>query len=268
MRDISIGLFYGAWLSQGVIRKVTGGELLLGENEQKALDALHFQWEAWDSKSHIQPQCHEFMTWLKTHLSNGTPCVMAIYLSGSPHADYDHIVPVARVIPARSEATRYNPKDELIFHTLFSTQPIHRPFQTLPATRKTCRSGMSQGGNIPEQIDYGVAISGLKDRDGITLPLRLAVDGCSEPNTSLGEQPIHLHGRVTVSKLKIGHRYILLRFDAIASVPTLGKSEAFLHSKHSSRIDFQTAGTTWSYTDPKPILSSGATYYRCIPAPE
>ena len=263
----SIALSYGAWISQGLIRKAAGGELLLGVNEQKALNALHFTWEAWDSKGQNQPQFQKFMVWLKTHLSKGVPCLMAIYLSGFPHAEYDHIVPAVGVIPARPDTPGYNPQDVLIYHTLFSTQPIHRPFHTLPATRQTCRSGMNTGGNIPEQIDYGIAISGLKDLDGITLPLRLSVEGCAEPNPRLVEKPIGMKGRVTVSKLNLGHRYVLLRFDALANVPTHGNSETFLRSIFSSRIDFQATNTTWGYADPRPILSSGATYYRCIPVP-
>ncbi|MDP2877496.1 MAG: hypothetical protein Q8O00_15015 [Holophaga sp.] len=263
----SIGLFYGAWISQGLIRKAAGGELLLGVNDQTALEKLHFTAEAWDTANQGKPQFIGFMSWLKSKLSNDVPCLLAIYLQGFPHADYDHIVPVVGVISAHPGQAGYDPQDILIYHNLFSSQPINRSFQSLPATREQCRYGMTLGGNIPENLCFGLAVTGLRDSNGITLPLSLAVDHPNEPNPILGEKASLLRGKITVSKLQPGQRYILLRFDKTAEVPTQGNATAFLRSPHSNRIDFLATDTLWSYADPKPIASEGATYYRCIPFP-
>lgn len=263
----SVGLYFGAWVSQGIIRKAAGGELLLGVNETKALRALHFTFEIWDSTSQGRPQVRPFLGWLKSHLKQQVPCITGIYLEGFPHAAYDHIVPVVGVVSARDDCGDFNPQDALIYHNLFSTRPCIRSFHSLGATREGCESGLAAGGNIPEQVAYGVAITGLKDTDGITLPLRLEVKTPSEPNWTRGENPSSMTGHVKVSGLKPGHRYILLRYDKITDLPVRGGALTYLRSAYTCRVAFQASDATWDYDDPRSIPSSGATYYRCIPAP-
>lgn len=259
----SIGLYYGAWISQGLIRQIARGEVLLGLNAEQVLRRLHFTFRTWDTVGQPRPQFCAFMSWLKFNLTQGVPCIAGIYLSGFPHADYDHIVPVVGVISAQPKSMAYDPKDVLIYHNLFSLRPMYRAFGRLGATREHAKAGMAEGGNIPWRYVYGVAVTGLQDEGAITLPVRLSVDAPSEPNLA-NEKRIAMRGVVTVSRLIPGHRYILLRFDEVSKVPIRGGAEAFLESRYSARVEFQACDAMWTYADPKPIFSNGATYYRCF----
>lgn len=94
--------------------------------------------------------------------------------------------------------------------------------------------------------------------------MRLAVDRADEPNLSEGAKAVGLRGTVTVSGLTKGRKYRLLRYNSAAAVPTSGDAKAFLASKYSKSTSFTATGSTWTWTDPTPILSSGVAYYRCV----
>ena len=251
----SIALYYGVWVSQQVVRDAAGGELLLDENAARALNKLKFNFVAWDDSAKT-PQFEKYMIWMKTHLLQGFPCITVVFLADSDlySEDYDHIVPVVGVTSRNS----------LLFYTLYSNRLIARPFSTLAATRDACDSDLDDGGNIPQNVDYGIAMKGLKDANGVTFPTRLSVNRSDEPNVSLGETAVNLKGTVTVSNLTPGKKYVLLRFDDLSNVPTSGDAAAFLASRYDYMTAFTAESATWTHVDPVGIRSSGATYYRCV----
>ncbi|MEI6602289.1 MAG: hypothetical protein WCL54_02245 [Clostridia bacterium] len=253
----SIALYYGVWVSQQVVRDAAGSELLLDENAARALTKLKFNFESWDDSAKT-PQFEKYMKWMKTRLLQGFPCITMVFLADSDlySEDYDHIVPVVGVTS----------RDSLLFYTLYSNRLISRPFSTLAATRDTCDSELDDGGNIPQNVDYGIAMKGLKDANGASYPTRLRINRSDEPNVSLGETAVNLKGTVTVSGLKPGKKYALLRYDDLSNVPTSGDATAFLASNYDHMTSFTAETATWTFVDPVGILSSGATYYRCVAA--
>ena len=63
-----------------------------------------------------------------------------------------------------------------------------------------CRSDYVGYPCINNNYGFGYAITGVDD-DKPGMPLSLAVDESSEPNTREGSKPSHMHGPVTVSGL-------------------------------------------------------------------
>lgn len=257
----AIALYYGAWISQQVVRTVAGGELLIGVNEETALGALHLAHATWDTSA-PQPQFEGFMAWTKSQLEQRIPVVYAIYLTdGIDDPDYDHIVPAMGI--TATSASGYSAADTLISSDNFGDR-IERPVGGLVGTRSSCKSSSTQGGCVPRDVDYGFAITGITDARSATLPVRIEVPLDHEPNVSVGEAATQMTASVHVSGLQAGHDYALLRYDDYTKVPTDAAAADFLTSSYSHRVDFTADGPQWNYADPISFPSSGTTYYRCV----
>jgi hypothetical protein len=257
----AIGLYYGAWISQDLARRVAGGEVLLGVNAKAALEAFSLDPEEWQSSS--RPQFQGFAVWTKNHLASGHPVIFGAYLTdGFGDPDYDHIMPATGI---RYESlASYAASDELTYTDNYG-HAIVRPIGTLSATRVTCGYSSAQGGCIPSEIDYGVAVKGIIDRQGATLPVSIAVPGDSEPNVTRGGSPVPMNATVTASKLTARATYALLRYDNRENVPSNATAAGFLSSRYDYRVDFTAEGPTWSYSDPVSFRSDGGTFYRVVP---
>lgn len=260
----SIALFYGAWISQAVVRDVAGGEVLLGVNDAKALDALHFAHASFSSTA-SQPQYQGFMQWMKGELALGVPCIYGVYLTdGTNDPDYDHIMP-ATGVEFLSLAT-YDPNDRLTFNDNFGDR-LTRDFGTLSGTRASCAFSSTQGGCVPLGVDFGIAVTGIVDAQHVTLPVSVSVPLGTEPNVSKGANASPMTATVTVSRLTVGGHYALLRYDDRTKVPTNASAAEFLASGFTHRTDFTAAQATWTLQDPSTFASDGAVYYRCVPRP-
>jgi hypothetical protein len=258
----SIGLHFGAWISQQVIRDLAKGELLLGVNEHKALSALHFDFVTWDSDSPT-PQFESFAVWMKQQLLKGRPTIFTVFITdGDGDPDYDHIMPAVGI--RSTSATAFDRNDVLVFNTNLGAQ-LERALKDLVGTRKSCSTRGQEGGSVPKKIDYGVALKGIKDKRQATLPVSLSVSSAEEPNVSLKESPSQMTATATVGALQPGQRYALLRYDDFKSVPTDASAQGFLKSRYAQKVEFTADGATWTYRDQRPFSSDRAIYYRCVP---
>jgi hypothetical protein len=258
----SIGLYYGAWISQKVVRDLAGGELLLGMNEKQALDALHFEYSTWDS-SRAAPQFEPFMVWLKSALGTGAPAIVGIYhTDGENDSDYDHIVPVTGV--RAGQFARFDGADTLVVLDNYGDR-IERRADSLAATRASCAFASTGGGCIPRDVDYGVAVTGFVDKKHATLPVFGRSAETSEPNVSIGEKAGTVTLHLRASGLTAGANYALLRYDDRTKVPTDATPAEFLASAYDARVDFTATGAEWNFDETKPVPSDGTAYYRCVP---
>ena len=66
-----------------------------------------------------------------------------------------------------------------------------------------------------------------------------------------------------MSGLQAGNRYVLLRYDDAADVPTSGTAAEFRASS-TSRVPFVAAGPEWTLVDPVSFRSDGVRYYRVV----
>ncbi len=257
----SIALLYGAWISQDVVRKVAGGEMLLGVNDAKALDALHFTYVLWNSESSA-PQFQGFAAWLKGNLARQTPAIFSVYLTdGTNDPDYDHIM-VATGATYRN-ADVYSASDTIFFNNNFGSA-LSRELGAFSATRASCSKDSLVGGCIPESVDYGVAVTGIVDPSKATRPVSISVAKNSEPNVSKGAAAESMMATGKAAGLTAGTAYALLRYDGYKKVPA-GNASEILAAPNTSRVDFTATASEWTFSDPTPFDSDSAVYYRCVP---
>jgi hypothetical protein len=267
---LTTGLYYGCWISQQLIRSINQGELLITDdgNDKSTITKLLFNYEQWLFDEEIQPQFENYSAWLKKHLIQGHPCIIAVYVNDADNdPSYDHIMPAIGIRYQTEDS--YDPEDTLLFYNLFELKTLERELSTndMLKTRQMCKESTIQGGCLPYHVDYGYAISGIKDQQKTTLPVRLKVDKSDEPNLSLGASPVLMQGTITVFNLVPDRNYVLLRYKSYTEVPSSGDVKAFLESKYYKRYNFKATDSAYTYVDPEEIPSNGATYYRCVPAP-
>ncbi|CAF3985144.1 unnamed protein product [Adineta steineri] len=287
----SIGLYYGAWISQKLIRDINKGEYLLQpvtSNDHRkplrTLTILHFTYNEWDWINSPQPQFQNFCHWMKRSILRRHPVIFGIFLPGMSYEDYDHIVPAVGIRYQNED--QYDPHDKIIYHDLYEDRRFEKNLNEdeFGATRETINDGIDDDdddeeesdeeesndhdeddeGCLPLFVDYGIAITGIVDEDSVTLPVHLSVSEWDEPNPIFCEDPIEMLGTVTVNNLTIGCFYALLRYSSYKSVPTRGDANAFLQSSFDAKHEFMAVNTDYVYEDPKAIVSSGSVYYRCV----
>ena len=265
------GLYYGCWISQRLVRSINQGEFLVTDdgNDANTLTRLLFDFERWPFEDKDEPQFEGYCAWLKAHLLQGHPCIITTYLDDvdDKSDEYDHIMPAVGIQYSGTKDS-YDPTDVLLFHNLFDLTLLERQLSTndMIKTRDTCKDATETGGCIPERVDYGYAIVGIRDEQRATLPVRLQVDSSDEPNISMGAPPIMMKGTITVFNLEPQQDYVLLRYASHRFVPKSGDAQAFLRSRYHRRHEFRATGNTYTFVDPEKIPSKESTYYRCVPA--
>lgn len=116
--------------------------------------------------------------------------------------------------------------------------------------------------------NYGVAITGVIDRDGKTLPVRLTTD-VNEERPAMGEasnaRPASatVNLTATVSGLTPGVRYTLYRYDSFNKVPEAGFNEKASVADRHWEIDIKSGST---YVVKEAIRSDQVAVYRAVPA--
>ena len=254
-------LYFGTYASQYRIREIIdptqAQDLWVGYHDDEALNALRLTFDEWN-RAQATPQYQKYLAWAKNHLHQGHPVIITIWIRGGVYSDYDHIVP-AFGYQSAYDWTTYHAGDTLSFYDNYEPDTYTRAFSTLWDTRAMNGNGASYEYCIPRDEDYGVAITGIRDDDHSTLPVRLSVDRQSEPNVSLGKSPVTLNATITVQSLTAGRNYLLLRYNGYQKVPTRN----FAASAYNSAVSFKATGATRTLTDS--FLSDSVVIYRCIP---
>ena len=295
---ISAGLYYGQYLSQydarsianpGVPQYLKSSQLLLTQNAAAAAKQMHLVALTWNSTDRSSPN---FLAWVKRNVERGYPVAIGVYTNEyyfyskrNPHAgdpSYDHIVPVVAVgadALTFSDNGLNDPSAGPIGPHPGHWRPLRKylyayAFNSFPKTREQANAphappySLALAGPRPAPADYGIAIAGVIDPAGETLPVRLATNKYYEwppikRRSNVRPRPESLTLTVTVSKLKRGVGYTLYRYDGFASVP----DRDFNHhaSSASSHWTF-TLQSGDSYTMTQTIESDQTVIYRAVPA--
>lgn len=284
---ISAGLYYGQYLSQFDVRALitpggdqTGGKLTIAENGSSAAMQLHLRTEEWNNAGNSQ----QFLTWLKLKLAVGIPVVFGVYANRTlfgpgpmDHAEYDHIV-CARTILSRSSISdpTYYPTDQIGFTDAGLFRPektnnynFHYNIARFQSSRSDADIPTSLVYSLPSDApNYGIAILGVADMNGDTLPVRLEASPSHETpsidsNSNLRPPSIPLELTITISNLEPAVPYILYRYNQLSSVPEsqFNANEAQSDQKLPFSID---SGSTYTIT--QMIQSDQVAVYRCVRA--
>lgn len=264
----TVGLYYGNWITQDAARATNGGtavenSLLLGgdrSSEGHALRVLKFRYTSWDDERARRPQSGAFVEWARSALDAGDPVIFGVYERGLDDADYDHIVPMVG----------YD-EDALFFNDLHSNFSMRYEVRDFVRSREAC--GGSAGGEVyryclPPAVDYGISVHGNADSRGELLPARLRVSSWTEPDYSEEdahhEVPVEMDGTLTVTDLRPGAKYALLRYDHPGSVP----DEHFLRrGGFASRTDF-VGPSSGEAEFPTRFMTNSTVFFRCVRALE
>ncbi|WP_448955382.1 hypothetical protein [Labrys neptuniae] len=290
---ISAGLYYGQYVSQYDARAIAsrnadqskeGSQLLLGRNDAHAAAQMHLQTSEWKSSA-ANPQA--FLTWVKEKVAAGYPVSMAVYKnarsfgeSDNPDAgdpDYDHIVEVTGISsrhPLGAPAV-YHGDDVITFsdNGLYSpggkpAYVYHFPFGSSPASRREANSKAHPTYSLPRDgPNYGVAITGIIDRDGQALPIRLTTNVNAEKpvmveGSNSRPAPRDLTLTVTVSGLEPGVPYNLYRYDSFEAVPNSAFNAGAAKASKTWKLNIK-SGSSYSMTEK--IKSNQTAVYRAVP---
>ncbi len=256
---ISAGLFYGQYCSQYTARSLAspgipqyqqGSQLLIGINDQTAAEAMHLNTIEWDSDT--ETSTDDFLAWVKQNILLGYPVVFGIFnneylLYGvsdpeSGDEDYDHIV-VGYGIGSNHPLsdTGYYPDDTIYFSdnglwAAFRNPPylFSYPFLPFQANREEANNPAGSIYSLNDAVtNYGVALTGVTDLDGNTIPVRLTTNINYEipeilqgqgrdfppPGANAPPQPIPLTLTIVVTIPDTSVSYNLYYYNDFSDVP-------------------------------------------------
>ena len=291
---IAAGLYYGQYMSQYDVRALVTSvgsqmdQLLLGINDETAAAKMHLDVEEWDIDN--QDSTDQFLAWVKQNVDKGYPVVIGLYINqylmyGDPNpddgdSDYDHIVPVTGF---SSRHSLNNPRyfgDDIVYYTdngLWIDSSDHKfnsSFDSFQATRREANEMTAPVYSLslcdPSQnlYNYGIAVKGVKDLNGDTLPVRVdtSVDAETPSIADKSEQrppATSLQLTITVSNLEPGVVYHLYRYNKLDLVPESDFNAQSGNASKAWRIQIDSGST---YTMTEMIESSDVAVYRAVKA--
>jgi hypothetical protein len=287
---IAAGLYYGQYTSQYTARKIAHptipqsngkSQLLLGSDgssdDVRAAHAMHLKSVKWMT-AHDRTTSG-FLAWVNTNVGAGYPTIIGVYENGvllragdsKPDPTYDHIVPVIG-----SSATQITISDNgLEGHLPTPSHPKLPPFlwtydtSVFPRTRANATKAKAPNYySLPiAHGNYGIAISGIVDLDGETLPVRITTDPPWEypymrngSNEAPKAEKIAL--TITVSNLTAGTDYVLYRYDDFRAVPEKHFNASASKASKSWKIRISSGD---SYQLQQTMLSDRTAVYRAVP---
>lgn len=290
---ISAGLYYGQYVSQFDARAIAspnirqskrGSQLLLGVNDAAAATKMRLKAVEWNSPT--MANANEFLAWVKDNVLVGYPVIIGVYENFSQFenengsqgdGEYDHIVPVIGVSSSKpaTQPAAYYADDAITFSDNGLWSPDRKPaylyrfkFGAFQANREEANDENRPLYSLPSGgKNYGVAITGIIDRDGKTLPVRLTTDVNEEKpamdeNSNSRPDSANLNLNVTVSGLKPGVAYNLYRYNSFDNVPESGfNAKASKANKHWE-INIKEGAT---YVLKETIRSDQVAVYRAVP---
>jgi hypothetical protein len=284
---VTAAMGLGTYVSQYTARALASDEpqssrdsqLLPGVNAVRAATALHLVTEDW-SDAGDAPTTDAYLSWVTAQVRAGHPVLLGVYENQSAFGEegdpeFDHVALATRVdgdVLTIDDNGLWNPDDWTPADPAGGTPPPYLTDIPLDAFART-REGADEPSAPLYSIrsdgpDYGTAIAGIADADGVALPVSLTasanyelpamVDGADTPPAAM---PLEL--TATVSGLTPGRAYVAYTYTDLASVPD---RDVHAHAASAAtREEFVASGATRTLA-PVRILSSDTLVYRVVPA--
>ena len=263
---ISAGLYYGQYMSQYDARAATGKnakqnntQLLIGQNDIYAATQMHLK--AVEYNTDGETDTDQFLAWVKQYVLQGYPVAIGIYTNEylfytdtNPNAGdpvYDHIVPVIGIGSNHPLSDYGYYGDDIIYlsdNGLWgnSKNPPYNfsySFNDFQANRQQANAENRQIYSLDDNAqNYGVAITGVMDLNGDTLPVLVSTNVNYEKpqiingsNTRPPAMPLEL--TITVSGLEPGVEYNLYRYNVLSKVPDSDFNASAANAFQSWRIE-------------------------------
>jgi len=294
---ISAGLYFGQYVSQYDARAIASGDapqslsdsqLLLGVNDVAAAKAMHLAAIPFSAAENDDGEA--FLTWVKGNVMAGHPVAIGVFaneslIEGSTDPDagspeYDHIVGVTGISSKHpfTDPAEYYDDDVITFNdnglwaAASDGQPQNDFSYEFGTFRKTRRQANADTGAVyslsNESDNYAIAITGVIDPTGETVPVRMTTSANAEsPEIVDGSgarpaaTPVTL--TITVSSLQPGTNYNLYLYSSMAAVPdgNFNANSARAAQKWTIKIP---SGSTYTIT--QNIMSNETAVYRAVPA--
>ena len=251
---ISAGMRFGQYTSQWTARSLASpgvdqwksrSQLMLGTgNERRAARAMRLEAKYFDSVR--QRSVQQYITWVKKRFLRGNVVIIGVLnntkvLNEWPQdegdSEFDHIVPVFGIGSGSPLSDRHYHSTDAItisdngLHNVGPNYPYlyTYEFASFPRTRDQANA---IGGPVYALRDrprnYGTAITGVADADGVTIPVRLTSNVNGEgvqngigPNQVMKEEPagtpMTLTAHVRIPDQSVAYRVYL--YDDFAKVP-------------------------------------------------
>jgi hypothetical protein len=242
------------------------------------LEAVDFRWRQ-------QRSTEQYLRWIKGRFLRSDVVIIGVLnnvttLGETPPGDreYDHIVPVMGVgsmTSLRTGRDSYFASDAIIIsdNGLYNVGPTYPylysyRFSDFPKSREAAnRPGGALYSLRDRPANFAVAISGVADRDGTTIPVRLTSDanGEGEWNVPTGKRPpaptpITLTAHVTIPNPTIAYNVYL--YDDFADVPIAGFNARADRAIQTWQIPAG-SGPTWKLTID--AMSDQTRVFRAVP---
>ncbi len=291
---ISAGLYFGQYCSQyearalaspGLPQADSDSQLLLGVNAKRAARSMQLEAGEWDTGK--QKTTAQFLVWVKAQVLLGHPVLIGLFMNhyrfsgdrnrkaGDP--DYDHIVPVTGIEslqPFSKFPGRYLPADTILFSDNGLWAPAgDPPFDFRSKFGQFSRSrSMANAPSGPiyslnnNRRNYGLAITGVSDLQGDTIPVRVSTsvddevpeiqDGSSVPPAPA---PLTLTATVQIPDQTVA--YNLYLYSDFASVPD---SKFNANAAKASQVWKIPAGSGATFSVDVEILSDEVAAFRAV----
>ena len=195
----TINLYYGNWISQGLVRASNGNnELNTFEDIEHAMTVLKMEFKSWDYHNMQTPQHEAFWKWVKSHFKNGIPILGTVYDKGHGHyTNFDHIIPYVGYYS--ENGLEYSENDKIYYNDLYYTFTREATLKDFIRTPEDCHTEKTTYHDwcMQKDVNYGSAVYGFKGIEE-TVRTKLNVGRIDEPDWSnedkVNEKPVLLTG--------------------------------------------------------------------------
>ena len=237
---IAAGLHFGQYCSQFTARRAASphgrqsdpkSQLLVGVNDTRAAKAMKLEARPFNPAG--QSSTAEFVSWIRACVARGHATAIAVFLNSARFGEksagdeeYDHIVTVTGMDAKNSpDAGVIRLSDHGLYapggRSVFS---FGLPLAGFLHDRSSANKPASPVYSLKDEPPhYGIAIAGVADRDGMTIPVRLAASRNDEPEMPDGSDdppataPLRLTATVSIPDPSVAYK--LYRYDSFEKVP-------------------------------------------------
>lgn len=293
---ISAGLYFGQYCSQYTARSIASpgvpqsnpnSQLLLGVNDVSTATAMRLAAVPWNGTKRTPTK--EFLAWTKSQVLASHPVIIGVFTNeyrfygtvnpaaGDP--DYDHIVPVVAIgsdRPLEPNASRYFASDVVTFSDNGLWAPNNSPNYIFSYRFADFQKNRRQANGPRKPIyslkdngrNYGIAITGVADIDGVTVPVRVTTSRNDEvpamvdgSNTAPAPMPLSITATVSVPDQSVAYK--VYRYDNFEDVPVSG-----FNAKAGDAAEEWTipAGQGPTFQITRAIESDDIVVFRAVPA--